>query len=350
MLLPSKLLITSNLKNNIPRESYLSNATDKFRKLKLADIKYSNNVCSSRSQFRPLILKLISDYQKAKIHDVSNLRITVHMKARNDVKQLPATPKTSDRLPEYVFDLVGLLEYELTKTNRDKKQKIIDSFISNVEDLKAIDNGTSVLLKSILVESIIRKQFNQNIYDQLDFDIDVFYILCFKYFMNPLELDSDTRFVDLISCINNYGETIDKESWEFLNQLTTKNILAINVRPEINHSPIFNKMISIIDGVDACYNEFNLLGMLRVLRNAETGYEGVIENDVIKFDIGYYRYLTIDRALCEWNKNSLTLDIWERYNFKRQWKTIWEVYYEGDNSICPGGPTTMKHVYKIVSA
>lgn len=352
MFSPSKLLASQPTNKNALK-GYFSNATGAFTKsILLNEVELSETTSDWESRFRSLVPRLISNYQKAKIRDLDNLRIDVHMKARSDTKQLPQPPKTLDYLPDYVFNLASILNYELTRNNRDKKQKIFDSLNAKVEDLKTLNDGNQILLKSILLNSIIQKQSISNIFDKLQFDVDVFYILCFKYFMNPFSLDRESRFLDLVKTLKKYNGkvVIDRESWTFLDQLITTNMLSVNTNFKSYPSGVFSQMIRIVDDVDSYYNDFNLLGMLRVLRNAETGFERVADNDVIKFDIGYYRYIIIDRALCEWNKDSLTLDTWQRYDFGRQWKSIWEVYYESHKSVRPGGPTTMKHVYNLISS
>lgn len=350
MMSPSQLMLTSILKQGVKFES-LTKLITNYQNTRLAEIKQHVSDNCSKSKFKPVILKLIHQYQQIKIHNVESLKIIPLLQARQDIKQLPRSPQNLKALPLYAFKLVQQDQYELSGNNRMKKAAIIDSLNVETSEILQIDNTNRDLTKSLIIESIISKNYKEKYLKSLNFDMDVFYILCFKYFMNGHGQDKllriDTFFQDL-KTFEGKDLIIDLEGYNLLEDLFTSNITSIKV----DHQPdpfIFRKTIEIIGKVDQEYERFSLVGMLRVLRNAETGFERVEKNDLVKFNIGYYRYLIIEQALNEWDVNFLTVDVWDKYNFKQQWKTIWEIYYQNDSILPPGGPTTMSRVSRIVN-
>lgn len=349
MSTPSQILLASNVMKSIRLENN-SQLISTFKQQQLVELKNTAvTTLLPQSKFRPVILNLINKYQRARIYELDRLKIEVLLQGRGDAGQLPKAPSSLGDLPNYTFHLLSLSKYELSLNNQLKKQAVIDSIDMKFDELKKIDNTNNDLIKSLITESILQNKFNKDSFKMLDFDLDVFYIICLKYFVNPQGLGRASRIGDLFQSLNNYGNNlrIDIESWKFLKRLVDQNLLSIKAVNE-QESLILDKLIEIVEGVDMQYQKFNLLGMLRILRNAETGFERVETQDIIKFRIGYYRYLIIERALNEWNREALTPSVWEQYKFDEQWKTIWEIYYQNENIKPPGGPTTMKHVSKLL--
>jgi hypothetical protein len=310
-------------------------------------------------RFKPLILKLINSYQIYKKLNIDKYKITP-IYYRQDHIHLPNSPQDLNEIPEYAFKLISIPDFELSMKNQDKKLSLFASLLEIENDqLKELDNNNNnnnnILIKSILINSILNNHNGSDELEQyfslIDFDLDVYYIICFNYFINPYNLDKFSRLNQLYKSIEFFKTkndlVIDEDDWDFLLRLIDSNIFIFQTGNNYENSAFFDKLIDIVNQVDKLYLDFNLVGMLRCLRNAETGYEIIGKNgknDIIRFNIKYYRYLIINRAINEWNRNSLTTKTWNKYEFSQQWKTVWDIYYNSESLLPPGGLTVKNQI------
>lgn len=310
---------------------------------------------SQESRFKALIIHLIKSYQKYDALCIQDLRVNLQLSDRDEEMQMPASPKRMEEVAEYTFQLVSLVDFELTAANQGLKRKILKTFEMPESELQKIDGGNSVMLKSLIIHSIMSSQnVDQHIeyLKHLEFDLDVYYIICWLYFRNPWRLEKHGRLNQAVGLLQHFKEKhgsllLDEKDREVLACLATNNVNSFGIvsADDVELSFTFSKLTQLVNQVDRSYEEFDLVGMLRSLRNAETGFDD--GEKVIKLGIGYYRYLVIERATREWSREFLTTDTWHKYDFDRQWGLVWELYYQDKDSV-PGNASIKSRIKKLI--
>lgn len=324
-----------------------------------------NDADNKDGELRGVVLNLIKSYQIYFTLGLNEYRINTLLNYKNEQQQIPAVPNNLNDIPKFASDLVNIPDFELTLKNQNIKFEILESFKSNINDLAVLDHNDN-LKKVLIINDIIKCSINEIYCDDqsinekfklLKYDQNTHYLLCLLYFMNPYKLDKFGRLNQICDLLLYYqkGEIgsfkIDENDWNLLIGLITSNSCSFFIDCEFRKSFILNKIIELVNNVDNSYFNFNLVEMLRFLRNAESGYENLDvelnKSTIVKFNINYYRYLIIERAINEWNKDSLSDRTWNMYRFNNQWNIVWDTYYNNDNINPPGGVSFKKYVQKI---
>lgn len=336
-----------------------------YDNLKLEAVKplFVDHLENSSPLITTAVLDLINKYQVSFNLDLAKYRIVPALRHRDEQSQLPQPPATISGLSRYTLQLASLPDFELTKKNRVVKAELFSSLKSSV------DGNDKNLIKSILIHEITstRLPVNDRIADffrMLDYDRDTHYLLCLLYFTNPNGLERAGRLNQILRILSEFKSRhldndryrIEASDWNFLVQLINTNLCTFNTHHQSSFSFLFSKLTSLITDVNSSYIRFDLIGMLRFLRNAESGYENpdrdqnTQKSEIVWFNINYFRFLVLERAIMEWNMHSLTSKTWSHYNFSKQWRTVWDMYYDNEqnNLNPPGGPTIRSQVKKIV--
>lgn len=320
-----------------------------------------NAVYEEHSDIKLVVLDLINKQQIYTSRNLAWYKIIPVLKYKDEQKQLPPPPTAIDEIASYTMQLASIPNFELTKNNVMIKA---DLFSSLRNETDSIDKN---LIKSLLIYEImnLRTVYDTRANDQisdyfrlLDYDTDTHYLISLLYFMNPHGLDLNGRLNQVIKILSNFKAKmpykVNTEDWEFLIRLTNSNLNTFDTAHQTKFSFLFSKLTSLATDVHSSYWRHDLVGMLRFLRNAESGYEDLAPNSqqsgVVRFNINYFRFIILERAIREWNKDSLTGKTWDQYNFENQWKTVWDMYYDNNHNDLspPGGPSIKNHVRKIV--
>lgn len=303
------------------------------------------------SKFRPLVYQLINSHRISRVYHLEKLRI-LPLLAHQDSKQLPEPPQRNAEIVNYVFQLGKLNDFELTQSNQNKKKEILESFYENITLLRGIDNPNKDIVKSMILHKVVGFSPGYNeLIESVGFDSDMVYLVALRYFLNPDKLGKIGRVNQLVSYLIKHSKVISEQDWTFLNKLTKQNVLSLTIE-NVHLSPYLQKLVDIVENVDACYYKFDLVGMLQHLNKAQNGYElesSGGRNVFVKYFVGYYRYCIIERALMEWNINSVTTSTWNKYRLGAQWKLVWDTYYNSGNIEPPGGASIKKKVQNIIS-
>lgn len=309
---------------------------------------------SSNSKFKPLILKLINSYQIYNRLEIGKLKI-IPFKSKFENLKIPKSPTALTEIPEYAYKLTSLPDFELSPESKKLKSSLFKSLVIEDSQLLELDNENNDLIKSIIIDLIIHSDSNfEKYFSLIGFDVDVYYIICFQYFLNPFKLDKFSKLNYTCKLLAIFKDLkIHENDWKFFQSMINSNIYSFKTGESNKNSALFDNMITIVNQINDNYYKFDLVGMLRILRNAETGFEVYnqdgMSHEVIKYHIKYYRFLIINNAIIEWNNKSLTKNTWEKYDFQKQWTTVWEIYYNNKNILPPGGPTFKKKVKAIVN-
>lgn len=319
-------------------------------------------VDQGHSDIKLAVLDLINKYQVYSNKNLAKYRIIPVLKYRDEQKQLPPPPTAISGIASYTLQLASIPNFELTKNNRIIKRDLFYSLKNET------DGSDKNLIKSLLIHEITNPNIEtndriSNYFKRLDYDTDTHYIMSLLYFMNPHRLDLNGRLNQILVILANYRTKasgncnyyqVNTDNWEFLARLINSNLSTFDAAHQSKFSFLFSKLTSLATDVQTSYWRFDLVGMLRSLRNAESGYEDLThdcqQSGVVRFNINYFRFVVLERAIREWNKDSLTSRTWDQYNFDNQWKTVWYMYYDNDQNLLspPGGPSVKKHVRKIV--
>ncbi|KAG0678800.1 DNA-directed RNA polymerase core subunit rpc10 [Pichia californica] len=354
-MVPTKIRIHDEFSLNDYRISMLN-------KIKPNLIHDDNNI-HNNTQIKHLILNLINKYQIYRNLDIEKFKITPILKSNIEKYQLPKLPSTLDNLSNFIYDLTLIPNFELTFNNQIIKSNVLKS-LSSSSSSSSKSNDNSYINKLLVINEIINPNLNSsyntiNNFKKLNFnnnnnnDNDLQYLAWFVYFMNPDKLNMIERFNQFHFLLNYFNfknqENILINDWEFTNNLINSNLLSFNTNFEIEKSFILDNLIKIINNINNSYKNFELINIFRTLRNAETGYEDLNSFKLIRFNIGYYRYLLLDKLINEWNKDSITEDLWNLKKLQYQWEIIYEIYYSSKNSIKPGGITFENKIKNMIS-
>ncbi|KGK39713.1 hypothetical protein JL09_g1179 [Pichia kudriavzevii] len=344
-----------------PSASNLGNAASGIQSIKNYGVKYVCAQCAvnfTLSPKEPVRCKecghrvLYKARTKRMVQfEAQKLRI-LPLLAHQDSKQLPEPPQRNAEIVNYVFQLGKLNDFELTQSNQNKKKEILESFYENITLLRGIDNPNKDIIKSMILHKVVGFSPGYNeLIESVGFDSDMVYLVALRYFLNPDKLGKIGRVNQLVSYLIKHSKVISEQDWTFLNKLTKQNVLSLTIE-NVHLSPYLQKLVDIVENVDACYYKFDLVGMLQHLNKAQNGYElesSGGRNVFVKYFVGYYRYCIIERALMEWNINSVTTSTWNKYRLGAQWKLVWDTYYNSGNIEPPGGASIKKKVQNIIS-
>lgn len=358
MFNPTQLLLKKSIKyNSCCKINKFS--LNEYKKNKLNQLEPKNLITNNYplTEIQKLVLISIQNYQFYKKLNIENYKISLILTSKSEKSQLPKLPNSIDNLFDYIYNLILIPNFELTDKNQILKSNLLTSL--NINDNQSI-------IKLLLINEILNCS-NSNIdlinkyFKNLKFDNDIFFIIYLLYFINPNKLNKIERFIQILNLLLYYKINqlnIYKIDWDFLNNLINSNILSINLNNYnlinynlINYkkSFILNNLIELINKIQFNYINYNLIDLMRLLRNAEIGYENNENFKLYKFNISYYRYLLLNKLINEWNKNNLTNDKWIEKNLYNQWLIIYKIYYENENSIKPGGITIQNKIKEIIN-
>ena len=312
-------------------------------------------------QVRPAIINHIKCHQFDKRYNITTHKITPKLSYSTSECQLPQSPSTLHEIPDYALNLMRRGDIELTQQNKVKRSELMNS-LSEILDKKGestaqFDDPEQILPKCVLLHQIAYSGTpNLLLFESLKCDRDVFYLAMFLYYINPYKLEKYGRLNQVLRIIESSvlgNGSIVEDDWLLFESLVMGNNLTnakLRNLDKKESSVVLTKLESILIEVNKSYYEYDLVDMLRHLRNAETGYEMELEgvNQVLKFGIGYYRYLLIERAANEWTRDFLRPETWERHNLAEQWRIICNVYYESENIEPPGGAAMKRRVQGII--
>lgn len=351
-LLPSQI-IKSILKptNSLAIAAWKSSLTD-YQLYRLSQVKplITPTAVAPDLKFKNNILRLINLYQGYRKLDISQYRIQPILSNQYEQRQLPSPPASLDEIYSYTLKLSSIPDFELTNTNQHTKKKLLNTIKNDA------GNKDPNLIKLFLIDEILHNDPDNKIlsyFRHLDYDTDTHYLLCLLYFTNPNGLDKLGRLNQILNILTNFQthSLNDQQDWQFLTDMITSNIFSFKTGYPMDKCStfIFEKLTNLINDVEKAYFDYDLIGMLRCLRNSELGYEDQLLGTV-KFNIGYYRYLILERAINEWNEDLLTAETWDKYKFQNQWEIVWKLYYDSNaiTALPPGGATFRRKVKTIV--